>query len=206
MKKWPLFLLVILAGCLLASCQKELTYKNVGGGIVPPVVQKPKLGTEWTYYYYTFYSYGGVATISVLIHRAKTEETLGGEKWLRIVDVAADTTVYLLREKTDGLNQFANNSANLFCKNPAVVNDTYTSFNDRSNEVFTVKGVKDTLSTGIGDVPVNYYQGVKGTHLVDEIWYNENAWIVRRATYRQVGILNPNYYRNSIMYIGSIVY
>jgi len=197
-------LLLLITPCLFMSCQKELDYLTNSN--IVPVVLKPKVGTTWTYYYYTFYSYGGVATVGVIVHKAKSEETLGGEQWLRIVDVAADTTVYLLREKPGGLYQYANNSANLFCKNPAVVNDVYTSFNDGSSEVFTVKNVKDTLSTGIGDIPVNYYQGVKGTRIVDETWYNEKAWIVRRATYRQAGIILPVYYRYSIMYIGTIVY
>ena len=99
----------------------------------------------------------------MLHYKAKSEETIGGEKWLRIVDTDTDTTAYLLNIKTDGLYQYTNNGSYLLCKYPAAVNDMYTTFNDGSAETFTVRGVNDTLATGIGDIPLSYYEGVKTT-------------------------------------------
>lgn len=94
MRASGLYLLIVVASTIL-SCQKELDGTHAGGGIVNPVPinQKPKVGTTWTYRYYTYYSYGPLATIGMLTYKAKTEETIGGEKWLRIVNVATDTTV-----------------------------------------------------------------------------------------------------------------
>ena len=93
-----------------------------------PPAQKPKVGTTWTYVYYTYYSTGGLATSGVITHKATSQVTLGGESWLMVKDVTADTVVYYLQEKTGGLYQYTNNSSNLLCKNPAVLNETYTSF------------------------------------------------------------------------------
>lgn len=200
------FSILIIVMLFTASCQKELDGSGPGGGPLVPVSQKPKLGTTWTYYYYRYHSYGGVAEAKIMIHKAKTEETLGGEKWLNVVDMATDTTVYFLNIKTGGLYQYANNSSNLFCKYPAVVNDTYTTFNSGSTEDFTVKGVNDTLQTGIGDVPANYYEGFKVGKLIDLVWYTDNAWIVRRLVYRVLPSPIPVYYLHTALYIDNIIY
>ncbi len=200
------FSILIIVMLFTASCQKELDGSGAGGGPIVPVSQKPKLGTTWTYYYYRYHSYGGVAEAKIMIHKAKTEETLGGEKWLNVVDMATDTTVYFLNIKTGGLYQYANNSSNLFCKYPAVVNDTYTTFNSGSTEDFTVKGVNDTLQTGIGDVPANYYEGFKVGKLIDLVWYTDNAWIVRRLVYRVLPSPIPVYYLHTALYIDNIIY
>jgi hypothetical protein len=199
----------LLALFLLSSCQKELTGDtDAGGGTLPPASEKPKVGTIWTYHYYIYNLVGGgIHSTEVLKFKAKAEEVLGGEKWLNIVDMAADTTVFYLNQKAGGLYQYANNTSNLLCKDPAAVGDTYTSFNDKSTEDFTVKGVKDTLQTGIGDIPANYYEGIKLTKLIDQVWYNENAWIVRRHFffYRELGPI-ITYYRKSSLYLDKIEY
>jgi hypothetical protein len=174
--------------------------------------QKPKVGTIWTYRYYTYNppaAGGGIHTTEVLNYKAKAEVVLGGEKWLNIVNMATDTTVFILNEKTGGLYQYTNNSSNLFCKNPAVLNETYTSFNNGSNETFTVKAVKDTLLTGIGGIPTNYYEGVKSGQLIDMLWYNEYAWVVQRHFFLYT--TNPPmpfnyYYRYSSLYLDDIQY
>lgn len=200
-------LMILLALFLFNSCKK-----STNGGTDGTVTnQKPKVGTIWTYRYYVYNppaAGGGIHTTEVLNFKAKNEVVLSGEKWLNIVNMATDTTIFILNEKTGGLYQYANNSSNLFCKNPAVVNDSYTSFNDGSMETFTVKGVKDTLSVGIGNIPVNYYEGVKG-QLIDQLWYNEYAWIVRRHFFLYT--TNPPmpfnyYYRYSSLYLDNIQY
>jgi hypothetical protein len=189
---------------LLASCQKEID-GLVSGGVTPPD-QKPQIGTVWTYRYYTYHSSGGLSGIYVITHRAQSEENLGGEKWLRIIDVAADTTVYFLNVKATGLYQYTNNNSYLLCKYPAALNDTYNTFNAGAAEDFTVKGVNDTLPTGIGDIPANYYEGEKNGYIIDYIWYNNNTWIVRKIVWRQVSFPFFLYYRYSTMFLDNIVY
>lgn len=183
---------------ILASCQKE------NNGEVP-VSQKPKVGTIWTFSYYTYYIGGGVATSKTVTWKAVSEETLGGERWLRINELGVDTTVYLLREKSDGLYQYVNSAANLFCKNPAVLNETYTTYNRDSIEVFKVLGVGIDLPTNIGDIKVNFYEGRKSIELIDEIWFNTNAWIVRHQFYRKFP-LGFTYYKYSALFIRDITY
>lgn len=200
------FAALIIGSYFILSCQKEIDGTINGGTVIPSADKKPKLGTTWTYYYYTYYSYGGVATSKIITHKAKTEETLGGEKWLNIVDVSADTTVYYLNVKTGGLYQYANNSSYLFCKYPAVVNDTYNTFNEGAAEDFTVKGVNDSLATGIGVIPLNYYEGFKGGDIIDLLWYNNNAWIIWKYQYYKGPPPANRYYLYSKMFIDNIVY
>lgn len=207
-KPRQLIFALIISATALVSCQKEIDGSLTGGGVInpPPPPQKPKLGTTWTYRYYTYHSYGGVNIIKQVVHRAKAEETLGGEKWLKIVDVETDTTVYYLNEKTGGLYQYANNNSNLFCKDTAILDDTYSSFFEGSAVTMTVKGMNNTLPTGIGDVPANYYEGKRGSSLIfDKIWYNKYAWIVRKYKYHQFPVTGV-YYQKSALYIDNIVY
>ena len=199
--KSVLFVIVL---SLLSSCQKEVD-GNVNGA-VPVPDPMPKVGTVWTYRYYTYYPFGGLLSSSIVTHRAESEVNFGGENWLNIVDVDLNTTVYYLRTNAEGLSQYTNNSANLFCKYPAALNDTYSSFNAGSIENFTVKGVNDTLQTSIGDITVNYYEGVKGGDVIDYIWYNKNAWIVQRVVWARSSPPTSQYYRYSSMFLRSIVY
>lgn len=197
---------VLAVSFLFSSCQKELDYEIIPG-ITPPVLQKPRLGTKWSYRYYTFYSYsGGLATAENLVFKAKSEEIINSEKWLRIVNVDTDTTVYLLQEKSDGLYQFTNNNGYLLCKYPAAKNDTYTTFYSGEMEDFVVKGVNDTIITDIGDIPATYYETYKGTHLVDQLWYNPYTWIVWRQVNRKVYPLGTAYYKASVLYLFKIEY
>ncbi len=184
---------------MLMSCQKESGDSNNNNN------QKPKLGTTWIYRFHTYYSNGGLATSGTITYKAKSEETINGEKWLKITDVAADTTVYLLKEKTDGLYQYTNNNAYLFCKNPAVLNETYTTYNRGFVEDFKVLGINENLPTDIGDVVVNYYEGSKEGNLIDQIWYNTNAWIVRHQVYRKFP-MGTDYYKQSALFLQEITY
>lgn len=183
----------------LASCQKE-----AGGGNNNTNNQKPKVGTTWIYRYYTYYVNGGLATSGTMTHKAKNVETIGGETWLNVVDIATDTTVYKLREKSDGLHQYTNSNSYLFCKNPATLNETYSTYNKGVPEDFTVKKVRDSLDTDIGKVLTNYYEGFVGGEIKDEIWFNANAWIVRHQTYRKPP-LGTNY-RYTALFLQSITY
>ena len=206
MKTWFFYFFVLITGTFsIMSCQKEID-GIITGGVIVPANQKPKPGTLWTYDYYTYHSYGGIATSKIITHKAKTEETFGGEKWLNIVDVDADTTVYFLNTKTGGLYQYNNSSSYLLCKYPAAINDTYNTFNGGGPEDFTVKGVNDTLATGIGNVPLNYYEGVKSGYLIDLIWYNDNAWVVWKTVWRKMSPPSTAYYKFSSMFINNIVY
>ena len=209
-KFFSLSLILITGLILLNSCQKEINGSSnstgTGGGGLTGM--KPKLGTIWTYRYYTYYPIlgGGVRTSGILKLKAKTEEIFLGEKWLNVVDVDADTTFYYLQEKADGLYQYANSNAYLLCKFPAVVNDAYTTFNNGSAEDFIVKSVQDTLATGVGNIPVNFYEGTKLSYLIDQFWYNTNAWIVKKQFYLKAPPPSPLYYKYSAMFIESIVY
>ena len=195
--KFRNILIACAVAVLIISCKKD----PGGGGTT---VKQPTVGTTWTYYYYTYYTNGGVATSGTLTFKAVSEESFGGETWLRIKNTATDTTVYLLKEKTDGLYQYANNSSNLFCKYPGQMNDTYSSFNADTVENFTIKGVNQSLPTNIGDVTVNFIEGYRNVNLKDEIWYNPDAWIVRHQIYRKLP-LGVNY-KQAALFIQSITY
>jgi hypothetical protein len=204
MKTWLFYFFVLITGTFaIMSCQKEID--GLTSGVINPADLKPKVGTVWTYRYYTYYLNGQLATTRMLTYRAKNEETIGGEKWLNVVDVATDTTVYLLRENPDGLYLNAGGNPYLFCKAPAVINDSYNVLYESWNQNFMVKGVNDTLPTGVGDVPANYYEGYIGIYLVGKVWYNKNAWVVRKVHYRKFAI-GPAYYKFSELYIESIIY
>jgi hypothetical protein len=207
-KRSNTYISVLFSILFLTACQKELNFdSSTAGGGGPLDGKKPRLGTTWTYNYNVYQQDGSLLYSKVLIYKAKTAEVLGGETWLHIVDVDNDTTVFYLNEKSGGLFQYTNNAANLFCKAPAAVYDTYTSYNEGSSEDFTVKAVGDTISTGVGDVPANYYEGKKAGQLIDLLWYNENAWIVWKIQYRNRSIIPPPfYYKYSSLYISNIEY
>jgi hypothetical protein len=204
-KKQTRFSLICLlaGGLMFISCQKELDLESSSSGVVTTVKMKPKVGTRWSYTYYSYYPSGGLITSYAVGHQAKSEETLGGETWLNIVDTSTQATVYYLNEKTGGLYQYAGSASNLFCKSPATVNETYSSFG--GSEIFKVKGVNDTIPTGIGDIPANYYEGSNlGGIVIDNIWYNEYAWIVRRYFYT-IPLFTPAY-KSSALFLQKIEY
>jgi hypothetical protein len=198
-----LLLLPVVSG-IFVSCQKEAGGGG-GGGTNPPANQKPKVGTTWTYSYYVFNTNGGLHSTETVVYKAKTQETIGGETWLKVVNNANDTLVYYLKQKTDGLYHYANGAANLLCKYPAALNDTYTGFLGGGVEDFIVKGVNNTLATNIGDIKVNYYDGSRGGDIFDNIWYNDNAFIVHHTVYRKL-VVSGVYYKWTSLFIQSIVY
>lgn len=203
-----IFLFAILLAATLVSCQKELDGSLGGGGINPtPVNQVPRVGTTWTYRHYIYHQDGSLYQAHIMTLRIKSEEMLGGEKWFRVVNVTPDTTVFYLQVKPDGLYQYANNSPQLFLKDPALVGDNYNTFNEGFAEQFFVRGSKDTLPTGIGNVVVNYYEGYRVTNLIkNQIWYNKNAWIVRWEQFQNRALVGFFWYRYRAFYLDNIVY
>ncbi len=199
---------LFLFAVLISSCQKEIDGTITFPGGVDPATLKPKVGTTWTYRMYTYHQDGTLYQTLSMTHRAKNEETLGGEKWLNIIDVDADTTVYYLQVKADGLYQYANNAPQLFLKDPAQVGDNYNTYNTGVSEQFFVRRVKDTLPTGIGDVLANYYEGYRyNPYLIrDEIWYNKNAWVLRRTEYQTRNTRFFFWYKYRVFYLDNIVY
>lgn len=195
---------LLIGGALLSSCQKEIDLTSNGGGLVTPVNQKPKVGTTWTYLYTKYYSFGGVFSTATIVYKAASEETLGGEKWLKVIDNATGATVYMLNEKTGALYQYTNNSSNLFFKYPAAVNDTYSTYNSGSSEDFIVKEANVTLPTGVGDIVVNHYEGSSGGFLLEELWYNENVWIARQYVYFKP-LFGP-IFRISTLFLQTVTY
>lgn len=198
-----IFTLLIVAA-LFSSCQKEIDFTTAGGGPNTPVKQKPKVGTQWTYIYTKYYSFGGVFSTAVVGYKAISEETLGGEKWLKVIDTATGATVYLLNEKSGALYQYTNNSSNLFFKYPAAVNDTYNTYNSGVNQDFVVKGANVMLPTGLGDIEVNYYEASSGGLIQEELWYNENVWIARQYVYFKP-LFTP-VFRISTLFLQTITY
>lgn len=209
MKKPLLYFFILLfASAMAVSCQKEIDGLN--DGAVNPADVKPKVGTVWYYRYEWYNTPGGSISSKTIRHKAVSEETMGGETWLKIVDLEPDTVVYYLNTKNDGLYQYTNNSPNLLCKHPATVNDTYTTFNTGTTEIFTVKGVNDTTGSGIGNIPLTRYEGVKpgNSNIIDVIWYNKNSWITWQWLYKlhPVPPNPPLYALYSRMHIENIVY
>lgn len=205
------FFVLLISASALISCQKEVDGTIDGGtGPVIPVDQKPKVGTLWTYRLEWWNTPGGTTNVKNIYHKAVSEETLGGEKWLKIVDVEPDTVVYYLNTKTDGLYQYTNSNSYLLCKYPAITNDTYTTFNTGTVEDFTVRTVDVTTPTGVGDIPLTKYEGVKpgDPRIITVLWYNKNAWITWRYMYKLVPVPPnpPVYYLYSRFYIDKIVY
>jgi hypothetical protein len=93
-------LIVLAAICVFNSCKKS-SDSGTGGTTAD---QKPKVGTIWTYRYYVYNSPAagsGIHSTEVLNYKAKNEVVLGGEKWLNIVNMATDTTIFILNEKQE---------------------------------------------------------------------------------------------------------
>lgn len=191
------FLSVLIVAGIFSSCKKT-------SSTTPETVTKPRVGTIWTYRYKTFDGSGIVVSTNNIVYKATSAQTLGGEQWINITD-SVNATVFLLNVKTGGLYQYANSASNLFCKYPAAVNDTYNTYNSGGAETFTVSGVDILVSDApMDDVKVNRYDGVKSGNLTDQVWYNENLWIMKMEKFA------PNlmgvYQRNKRWELLSIVY
>lgn len=173
---WSRILFVLPASFFLlffSSCKKDKQ---------PDVPTSPQVGTSWTYQYKTFSASGTLSSTSSIRYRAVSEETLGGEKWLRIVD-SVNNPVFFLKIRANGLSQYANNAAQLLCKDPAVVNDTYTSYNEGSDEDFTVTHINLQLDLPYFNAYVTRYTGQRAGNTDDILWYNKNLWLAKMEKY-----------------------
>jgi hypothetical protein len=205
--KYSCFAALIIALLAMLSCQKEIDGSIDQGIVVNPTNLEPRVGTTWTYFYYWVTHQGGPTHAKTVKYKAASDTTISGEKYLRIIDMENDTLVYYMTRKVDGLYQFTNNASYILCKHPAAVGDTYTTFNDGATEDFTVRGVNDSTSTGIGNIPLSKYEGVKTGYIIDVLWYNKNAWIVWKNQYKKnVFPMGIEYYLFSRMFIDRIVY
>jgi hypothetical protein len=181
------FFLLVLLTTTLFSCKKSPD--------VPVAVTKPRVGTAWTYQLDTYGAGGTTFTTQNIIYRATSEKSLGGETWLDVTD-STSTTIYLFSQKTGGLYHYANSTSNLLCKEPATVNDTYSGFHNGATENFTVKEINSAIGGNpFPDFVTNKYEGLQTGVLKDIIWFNLNAWIVRKETYavNMSGINNIKY-------------
>lgn len=194
-KTYSLGLVLLGPLMIIIGCQKEIDFPP------PPVVLKPKVGTRWIYQYNTYYSWGASSSSTEITYTATSEEEHGGEKWLNITDNAG-VTVYLLQAKGDGLYIYANNKSYLLFKYPALVNDTYPSYYNGSEEDFIVKKINDTLALN-DDYVCNYYEGIKkptpplSAVVNTKIWYDKSAWIVKQQLWAQ-SLFSPYYKRTSL--------
>ncbi|MBI3138339.1 MAG: hypothetical protein HYZ15_07125 [Sphingobacteriales bacterium] len=169
-----LFILLMFPLLLFfVSCKKDKQ---------PDAPTSPRVGTSWTYTYKTFNASGTLSTTSSIRYRAISEETLAGEKWLKLVD-SVNNPVFLLRVRANGLNQYANNAAQLLCKDPASVNDAYTSYNEGSDEDFTVTHVNLQLDLPYFNAIVTRYTGQRAGQTDDILWYNKNLWLAKMEKY-----------------------
>ena len=192
-----LFFLFLIFVFLLYSCQKE---NNVN-----PANQKPRVGSKWVFRYSTFYPTGGLISSGNVTFQATGMETLGGEQWLKIVDTATGTAVFYLKEKTDGIYQYINNNSYLFCKYPAVINDTYQGYAISEAADYFVRNVGQTMAFGVlGDLTLNHYEGIAGGVTVDQLWFNTRVWLAQRYIYTKP--LMGNYYRSASLIIQNFIY
>jgi hypothetical protein len=182
MKLYQQVLALLAISTMIISCKKS-------GGDTPVAVTKPRVGTAWTYQLDTYGAGGTTFTSNTLVYKVSGEQSFGGQTWLNITD-STSTTIFLFNQKTGGVYNYANSAANLLFKDPATANETYNGFFSGAAESFSVKEVGITIGGGISvlgttfpDYLVNRYEGTQGALLKDNIWYNSDAWIVRRDNY-----------------------
>jgi len=172
---------------LLISCKKSTD--------TPAAVTKPRVGTTWTYQLDTYGAGGTTFISSNVVLKVSNEQIIGSDTWLNVTD-STGATIYLFKQKTDGLYHYASGAANLLCKDPAAVGEIYTAFHNGANTTFTVKETNITIGgSPFPDFVVNRYEGLQAGLLKDMIWYNKDAWIVRKETYEKnmSGVNNIKY-------------
>ena len=168
-------LLAIVLIAFAAACNKSN----------PPAPSIPKVGAKWTYRFKKFNAAGVLASTVYVTYTATSEQTIGSDKFLAITD-STGATLFLLGQKQDGLYQYADAMSSLLCKDPANVNDTYTTHNNGSDEDFTVVSKDTTISVPYGDVKVYNYEGDQNALVKDLIWYNSAVWFAKK----EVWVLN----------------
>jgi len=161
---------------LVISCKKSTD-------TTPVAITKPRVGTAWTYQLDTYGAGATTFTSSNVVLKVSNEQTIGADTWLNVTD-STGATIYLFKQKIDGLYHYANSTANLLCKDPTAVGEIYTAFHNGASTTFTVKETNITIGgSPFPDFVVNHYEGLQAGLLKDMIWYNTDAWIVRKETY-----------------------
>jgi hypothetical protein len=194
MFKLPVLLFAVIV-FTTTSCQKMLE--------LAPEPQ-PKVGTQWVYDSTNYFADGRVKSTGTVTYTADSEVVLGNEKWLKIVN-GGGKTIWYLHKNTGGLYQYANNASNLFLKYPAVLNDTYNTYNEGNAESFKVTAVSDTVELAHEFVDATRYEGTKNSMVVDKIWFNSSKWIVQKDIYGRnfTGLI---YYRKSHLLLQKVVF
>jgi hypothetical protein len=182
MKRFPFLLCIAALGIL--SCKKSSTTDTAAAAT------KPRVGSKFTYRYKTFTPGGVVLTSQDVVYSITAEQTLGGEKWFQFSDPSG-TPWLLLNVKTGGLYQYANNAAQLLCKFPAALNETYTAYNNGASESFTAKAIDSLLAAPIADVKVNMYESTSGGHVTGYNFYHPDYWLVKREVWQLNPVLMP---------------
>ncbi|PWT95471.1 MAG: hypothetical protein C5B52_17765 [Bacteroidetes bacterium] len=174
MKRFIFFLFICWS---ISSCSKS----NSGSVNTPPA-NGPQVGTKWTYVLEKFDGSGNLNSTTNVVYTAVSEQTIGSDKWLAVTDPGG-STVFLLSKKADGLYQYTGAAGALICKDPASVNDTYTSKIDGKDEIFTVISKDTTIHVPYGDQKVYNYRGDVDGQTQDLIWYKSSAWFVKKEVW-----------------------
>jgi hypothetical protein len=202
--------ILLISGLFLTSCQKEVD-GSMADGTNPPVQQKPRVGTTWTYRYYIYHVNGGIFKQSVLKFRATEEEIINGEKFFKIKDIDADSLIGYFAERTGGLYHYTNNTSQLLFKDTiGMTFGNYPAYFEGMALDMRIKNIGDTIQTFVGDVPANYYEGWSNWFMGDKIyymiWYNKYNWILRETKYIVFGNQPGTYYKYASYELLSIVY
>ncbi len=164
---------------------------------------QPKVGTQWIYDSTNYFFDGRVKSTGTVTYTADSEVTLGNEKWLKIVNDNG-ATVWYLHKNTGGLYQYANNVSNLFLKYPAVINDTYSTYNDGAAESFKVADISDTVELMHEYTDAVRYEGTKNSLVVDKLWFNSTKWIVQKDFFGTNFL--GSYYRKAHMILQRVIF
>lgn len=169
------FLVLFVIPVLFFHCKKE--------NPAEPAKKQPKQGTLWTYNLKKYNAGGGLLSTTQVTYKISSEQTIGSEKWFVVTALAGDT-VWILKQKSDGLYQYQFVTGQLLCKDPAFANDSYVTQNDGNTETFLIKAKDYPYTAPFGELLVYNYEGKAGSVLRDVIWYNSEVWFARKDVYR----------------------
>ncbi len=171
MKKAILFLVTIMS---IISCKKDNPAPASPGVI--------KIGSVLAY---KINMYDNTGTIQLTYDYSITisgEKVIGGETWLvTVAEIAGlGTDTGYVRKTSTGYQIFENNTAQLYLKMPAAVNDTWAVTNSLSNvHNYTVKGLDQTVTVPKGAISCFYAETLDQSGYLNKVWYNDAYMIVK---------------------------